>query len=148
MDKLFVETEEGFSGKYSFLSNMYEVDLVYSSRLMFSSSEGIYQYIKALHVSEELANKVANSKNGYQAKRLLKPYTSTLSTDIKLNAMQFALDRKFEKEEMKEQLLSTDDIELVEYNWWNDKFWGVCKGEGKNVLGIMLMTKRRNLRAK
>lgn len=30
-------------------------------------------------------------------------------------------------------LLSTDDRELVKGNWWNDKFWGVCNGEGKTI---------------
>jgi predicted NAD-dependent protein-ADP-ribosyltransferase YbiA (DUF1768 family) len=40
------------------------------------------------------------------------------------------------------KLIATEDEEIVEGNTWNDKFWGVCDGEGMNHLGIMLMAIR------
>lgn len=39
-------------------------------------------------------------------------------------------------------LLSTDNAELIEGNWW-----GVCKGVGQNKLGKLLMQVRKELRA-
>jgi predicted NAD-dependent protein-ADP-ribosyltransferase YbiA (DUF1768 family) len=43
-------------------------------------------------------------------------------------------------------LLATDDEELVEGNWWNDTFWGVCRGDGENNLGKIIMKVRDELR--
>jgi predicted NAD-dependent protein-ADP-ribosyltransferase YbiA (DUF1768 family) len=43
-------------------------------------------------------------------------------------------------------LLETGDAELVEGNWWDDTFWGVCNGVGQNNLGKILMDTRRELR--
>ena len=37
------------------------------------------------------------------------------------------------------KLLDTGDAELVEGNTWGDRVWGVCKGEGENRLGKILM---------
>ena len=41
--------------------------------------------------------------------------------------------------------MQTEDAELVEDNWWGDKFWGVCNGEGENHLGKLLMKIRDEL---
>jgi predicted NAD-dependent protein-ADP-ribosyltransferase YbiA (DUF1768 family) len=42
-------------------------------------------------------------------------------------------------------LKATGDEELVEGNWWNDTFWGVCNGVGENNLGKLLMKIRAEL---
>ncbi len=36
-------------------------------------------------------------------------------------------------------LVPTADAELIEGNTWNDRFWGVCRGQGGNELGQILM---------
>jgi predicted NAD-dependent protein-ADP-ribosyltransferase YbiA (DUF1768 family) len=36
---------------------------------------------------------------------------------------------------------------LVEGNDWGDCFWGVCRGQGRNHLGEILMTVRDELQA-
>ena len=36
--------------------------------------------------------------------------------------------------------------ELIEENWWNDTFWGVCRGVGKNHLGQILMKIRKEIK--
>jgi predicted NAD-dependent protein-ADP-ribosyltransferase YbiA (DUF1768 family) len=45
-------------------------------------------------------------------------------------------------------LLKTGDLELIEGNTWNDKFWGVDlkTGKGENNLGKILMEVRTQLR--
>jgi len=40
------------------------------------------------------------------------------------------------------KLDETNPHELVEGNWWGDKYWGVCKGVGENKLGKILMKVR------
>ena len=36
--------------------------------------------------------------------------------------------------------------ELIEGNTWNDTYWGVCNGVGKNTLGQLLMKIREEIR--
>jgi predicted NAD-dependent protein-ADP-ribosyltransferase YbiA (DUF1768 family) len=42
-------------------------------------------------------------------------------------------------------VVPTGDAELVEGNTWNDRFWGVCRGKGRNELGRILMRVRTGL---
>lgn len=42
-------------------------------------------------------------------------------------------------------LLGTLDQEIVEGNDWGDTYWGVCDGEGQNILGKILMIVRDEL---
>ena len=54
---------------------------------------------------------------------------------------------KFSKNmEMRDLLLNTFDAELEEGNTWNDTYWGICGGRGSNVLGLILMRVRAELR--
>ena len=66
--------------------------------------------------------------------------------EVKVAYMESILRKKFSDEVMKLRLLSTGDEELVEGNHWNDTFWGVCRGEGENHLGKLLMKIRKELR--
>ena len=43
-------------------------------------------------------------------------------------------------------LIKTGDQELIEGNYWNDTYWGVCKGVGQNKLGKILMRVREELK--
>ena len=52
---------------------------------------------------------------------------------------------KFLNEELKCKLIATDNEELIEFNVWNDIFYGVCKGRGENHLGKLLMKIREEL---
>ncbi len=47
-----------------------------------------------------------------------------------------------------EKLLQTQNTELVEYNSWGDKLWGVDERtrQGNNQLGVILMRRRDELR--
>ena len=54
------------------------------------------------------------------------------------------LHLKFRHPVLKDQLLATGDVELIEGNDWGDEFWGVCCGKGSNNLGKLLMLVRRH----
>ena len=60
--------------------------------------------------------------------------------------MLWGIREKFKHTDLKELLLSTGDQELVEGNTWNDTYWGICRGEGQNNLGKILMKVRMELR--
>ncbi len=49
--------------------------------------------------------------------------------------------------DLAQRLLATGDAELVEGNNWGDRFWGICRGEGRNELGKILMKVRDELRS-
>jgi len=54
--------------------------------------------------------------------------------------------------DLADKLLATEDKILIEGNTWHDKYWGICycekcNGEGKNVLGGILMQVRSELRS-
>ena len=69
--------------------------------------------------------------------------------NIKIGIMEGLLWSKFSANaDLAAMLLLTGNIELVELNWWNDKFWGVCDktGEGRNELGKVLMRVREKIR--
>ena len=66
--------------------------------------------------------------------------------DRKLNIMEKALIQKFQIPKLREKLLATGNEELVEGNFWNDTYWGVCKEEGENHLGKLLMNIRKKIR--
>ena len=65
--------------------------------------------------------------------------------EVKVLLMSYLVVQKFAQEPFKTWLLETGDEELVEGNTWGDTFWGVCKGEGENQLGIILMGIRSGL---
>lgn len=149
---LYEQTTKGFREEYDFLSNMYPVDIMFAG-IKMHSSEHIYQYLKAVHLKDEdLKHKVLFSKNGYEAKKLMKGLV--VPDHVRVYLMGIALDKKYDIPEMANRLLLTNDVELVEYNWWGDSFWGkaIPKGgtcltaTGKNILGNMLMAKRQQLR--
>jgi predicted NAD-dependent protein-ADP-ribosyltransferase YbiA (DUF1768 family) len=52
------------------------------------------------------------------------------------------LRQKFQNPELREKLLCTGKLELIEGNYWGDTYWGVCRGVGENRLGKLLMLVR------
>lgn len=61
--------------------------------------------------------------------------------------MRILVEDKFRHYGMRVALVGTGDAMLVEGNTWGDKFWGVCRGEGENQLGKLLMERRAFLAA-
>lgn len=59
---------------------------------------------------------------------------------------QLVTDKFMDHKELSTLLLATGERELVEGNWWGDRFWGVCNGVGQNEIGKILMMVRAALR--
>lgn len=66
--------------------------------------------------------------------------------DVKVSIMIFYVTKKFrDHNDLRILLEMTGDAHLEETNTWGDRFWGVCQGEGQNVLGDILMQVRSEL---
>jgi ribA/ribD-fused uncharacterized protein len=62
---------------------------------------------------------------------------------VKIPIMYQIVKKKFtENGDLGNMLIFTGNAHIEETNTWNDTFWGVCNGKGKNILGEILMKVR------
>ena len=65
---------------------------------------------------------------------------------MRLSVMELLVNQKFRlNPDLMLKLLETGDQELVEGNYWGDRFWGVSGGKGENHLGRIIMKVRYEL---
>lgn len=131
---------ESFRGEYRFLSNFWPAK-VFLEGEEYSSTEHAYQAAKTLDL--QLRKEIQMAGTPGQAKKLGQKLV--LQNDwesVKLSVMEDLLLQKFSDPLLKQAVLNTGKLELIELNTWNDCFWGVCNGEGKNHLGKLLMKVR------
>lgn len=126
-----------FDGPHRFLSNFWPGDR--------SSVEHAYQAAKTLVPAEQAAILAAPTPGA--AKRLgrrvtLRPDWNAIRVDV----MRRLVAEKFRDPALAQRLRETGDAELVEGNYWGDTFWGVCRGQGENWLGRILMEVRSTLK--
>lgn len=132
-----------FAGEYDFLSNFYPCVVTFEG-VDYPTVEHAYQAAKTLNPIERKL--IGAAKTPGQAKRLAKKCSRRDNWDvIKLPVMRNLLEQKFNYYSLRQKLVATGSATLIEGNWWNDTFWGVCKGEGQNYLGRMLMAIRDEL---
>lgn len=135
-----------FSGEYSFLSNFYRTDIEYKG-ITYLSSEAAYQAQKCAVPNQRLQFSLLLPG---EAKRLGREVQIREDwNEIRLKEMEDIVRVKFTSNtELKDKLLSTGDILLVEGNYWGDTFWGVDirTAKGENHLGKILMKIRKELR--
>ena len=137
----------GFTGRYVFLSNFYIYPIQWRDRIL-RSAEHAYQSEKTTDLIER--ETIYHAPTPAQAKRLGgKKHLYHLVPDwdsIKDGIMLQVLRAKFQDVDLRKLLSETQDEELVEFNWWNDTYWGVCRGVGKNTLGKLLMQVREEIK--
>lgn len=139
-----MERIEGFFNQYRFLSNFEPSHVVYLD-VTYPTVEHAYQAAKFIDPCLRGLIKLARTPG--EAKKMGRLYTLRPDwEERKEDVMRDLLIQKFGKSPYMEMLLDTGDAYIEETNWWNDRYWGVCKGEGLNRLGLMLMDIRANLR--
>ncbi len=144
-----------FTGRWRFLSNFYPVTIEHQG-IKYPSVEHYYvamkikndqqidgRYITYIDCREMIA-KMPDPSKVKQFGKILKLRKDW--DDVKLDVMLWGIREKFKNEDLRQLLTETGDEELVEGNWWGDKFWGVSNGEGENHLGKILMKVREELR--
>jgi len=133
-----------FRGKYFFLSNFYESDIIYEG-IIYKNNEAAFQAQKITDYREQEQFWFASPSEAKILGRKVKIRKDW--EQVKDEIMEDIVRAKFtQNEELKEKLLATGNEELVEGNTWGDIYWGVCKGRGKNMLGKILMKVRNELR--
>ena len=134
---------DNFAGKYAFLSNFYMVYVDYEG-LTYTSSEAAFQAAKTFDLEEKKRFADMSPKEVKRAGRRI-PLREDWE-EVKDDVMYAVCKEKFRNPDLRDRLLATGDEELVEGNTWNDRYWGVCKGEGENKLGKILMRIREEIR--
>lgn len=130
----------GFRGDHAFLSNFHPCAVTYLGRT--------YRCSEAAYMAQKCALPGDRDRfldlDGPAAKRLgaelqLRPGWEW----VRIAHMRGALAAKFtQNADLRERLLATGTLQLVEHNTWGDTFWGVCEGVGLNWLGRFLMDLR------
>lgn len=135
-------TTNGFKGEYGFLSNFHPSLINHDGRT-WATAEHLYQAAKTDNYAEQEIIRTALRPG--DAKRLgLKCTMRADWNDLRISVMTQIIQLKFDQNpELKQKLMSTGYIELIEYNTWGDRFWGICNGVGQNHLGRILMEYRR-----
>lgn len=130
-------------GEFFFLSNFYPSTLSFGG-LIYPTVEHAYQAHKSNDV--DVRKLISVAKTPMEAKKLGKciPLESDWH-DKKIILMHDILKEKFKNPILSEMLRSTGDSVLLHENKFNDKFWGICNGEGQNWLGRLLEKSRRDI---
>lgn len=151
-----------FQGRFYFLSNFYPVEIEHQG-IKYPSVEHYYVALKVNTLQlldgkyytapdfRELIAKVplpADVKKIGQRVQLRSDWNQK-----KYNFMLWGVRQKFSNDKLSELLLSTDNSEIIETNWWHDNYWGVCScpkcnNSGENNLGKIIMQVRLELTQK
>lgn len=139
----YTQIVEEFQGEYRWLSNFWVYDTVRGL-----SVEHHYQAAKATNYEDYL--RIMAAENAYEAKQLGKPIDKggilvvrSDWNDVRLILMeQFTREKYATNNVLKQKLLNTKGMLLIEGNKWGDTFWGVCNGVGENNLGKIIMKVR------
>lgn len=135
---------DSFSGEYRWLSNFWPVDIIHNG-FIFPSVENAYQASKVNPDNTKIINFMTKCSPSV-SKRLGRNnsiYSNEQWCEIKLDIMCKLLIQKFETPYLKDKLIQTKNMELIEGNHWGDKYWGMCKINGTfvglNNLGKLIM---------
>lgn len=136
----------GFVGPYRWLSNYLPCPVIYEGRA-YGSSEAAYHASKFPEAERDEFTKLDPDASKKLSRK--KTVDQTWWDARKERVMREITVAKFtQNPELARKLIETGDRQLEELNWWGDKFWGTVQGEGRNVLGKILMDVRATLRAK
>lgn len=131
----------GFRDTYAFMSNFYGAPVMYNG-IRYVNSENAYQAQKEPARATDFTNLQPN-----QSKKLGRTLNIRKDWDaVKLQIMYEIVRAKFtQNKPLARQLLRTGQRNIIEENYWNDTYWGVCRGTGENHLGKILMRVRSEL---
>jgi ribA/ribD-fused uncharacterized protein len=137
---------DSFKDNYKFLSNFaFCPNGVLFEGLVYSTAEHAYQASKTLDPDEKAYVRFCETPG--KAKRAGRNITLREDWElVKIENMREIVLSKFTRNEgYLKSLRATGDAELIEGNTWGDTFWGICKGQGENNLGKILMWVRELL---
>ncbi len=139
-----MKTIKTFDDEFFFLSNFYQSKFYYDGQ-MWKTVEHFYQAHKATNMGDLMT--VANAETPSKAKKLGREIKCRDDwEEIKDKIMFTGLQYKFNcHTDLRDKLVDTSPMILIEGNKWHDNYWGVCSceqckdKEKLNKLGEMLM---------
>jgi len=137
---------DSFSNKNFFLSNFFPCEVVFDG-ILYGSAESAFQSAKVKDIeSRKFFVTLSPSKSKKLGRKVeLREDWENIKDDVMFRIVHDKFNRN---ENLKELLLETGEQRLVEGNYWNDTYWGVCNGVGENKLGKILMMVRHEIRYK
>lgn len=136
---------DSFSGEYRFLSNFYQAEVEFEG-MMYPSTEHAYQAAKTLDLKSRAMFQGGTAGQAKRLGQVIILRDDWTNDSVKISVMYAVLLDKFTRhQDLRKQLIATSPNELIEGNTWNDTFWGVCGGKGKNHLGKLLMSIRQEI---
>ena len=136
---------DSFRQEYYFLSNFYHVEVEYDG-ITYKNSEAAFQAQKVLTNAEKQTFADLSPREARNLGRKVKLRDDW--NEVKDKYMYEICKAKFtQHKDLAEKLIETGNKKLVEGNTWNDTYWGICEGKGKNQLGKTLMKIREELRS-
>lgn len=130
----------------AYLSNWYPAS-IYLKGKIWPSSEHYYQAQKLEGTEfEEICRRMESPRLTFEYTRRPEIPVRNDWDEVKVDVMRDAVYAKFSQNpELKEKLLATGDLEIIE-NSLIDSFWGIgADRQGKNILGKILMEIREKL---
>ena len=132
------------AGKYGYLSNFYETQVVYRG-LPFTSAEAAFQGMKTLNPAERV--RFTNMNPGTAKKEGRKVLLRKDWEKVKFSEMLEIQKAKYsQNQQLAQQLISTGQCLILERTSWRDNTWGRDFNSrhtvGKNYLGVCLMMTR------
>ena len=133
---------------YGEFSNFARISVTIAG-VMYKTVEHFYQHMKFVTTDPEYAERICRSSKAGYAARLGRDTTHELRSDweeIKDDVMRIAVLCKFaEHQDAGSLLLSTGVRKLIEATT-DDHYWGEgYRGDGKNMLGVILEETRKAL---
>jgi ribA/ribD-fused uncharacterized protein len=132
-----------FKDSYGFLSNFFYCDVNYMG-IDYPSTEHAFQAAKTWDVEKRIW--IASAPTPGIAKRRGRQIELREGWESERIRVMYDICRiKFSQPFLTQALLDTEDVPLVEGNFWHDQFWGNCfcdthqNIEGRNYLGKILM---------
>ena len=135
-----------FTEKYRFLSNFYPCKVKYEN-ILYPSSEHAYQAAKCEHPKDK--RRIAHLDSAGEAKQygrrvaMIKDFEKRKAAIMK----KVVLAKFTQNKDLAEKLVATYPAKLEEGNNWGDTTWGTVNGVGHNLLGLILMDVRKELRS-
>lgn len=139
-------TIDSFEGPFGFLSNFYPAPVEFEG-VVYPTSEHAYHAAKTLDLAQRAL--ILRCATPSSAKRFGQRVSMREDWEaVKIETMEAIVERKFRTHpDLRVRLLATGTRELIEGNFWGDRFWGICGGQGRNELGKVLMRVRERLRS-
>ena len=129
-----------FQDENRWLSNFWPAEVGLDG-VIYPTVKNAYQASKT---TPENRNLFKNCRPG-EAKRLGRQVPLRPEWDA-LEAMQNFVWQKYDfGNTLGAKLVNTGTCHIEEGNAWGDTFWGVCRGQGQNILGKLIMERRQLL---